>query len=696
MRDGFDKIIDLHTMKKYSEPPARNEMSDMEWKFRQIKEEETKVDARHLEHFKNEALDQIVHALIREDIQNRIDQAQHRAWATGNRRAPRPRPMPVRVRYCLSSQQQKVRQGRSSKWFAGIEQHLNAPECLKSLNSQPINVNHDISFLTIEDFNTTGLRGDTSQTRDPKGEQEKSEGRNDFYWFIRNVGRSSKKGSDKGRWGLGKIVYPASSGVRSFFAFSIRENDHQAALIGRSVLAIHTIDDAEYDSEGYYALFEDDNSPYFATPSSDQTAIEEFKRDFKVSRGGDEPGLSLVIPFPDESITYNNIIESALEHYFWEIFRGTIELEFLCGDKEQQIDKLNLKDFVSTWNGFDDDKKNEMRRMVDFCQKADKLSLQSDSYFELPEPASKTDPHVDQLLEEKDLESARNQFNDGELLAFECEISIKEESSERRLGSVLVYLQKDSELSSCSQTVIRDGLTIIGEKRIREPGIRALLLAEHPVVSSFLGDAETPSHTKWLASTTHFKGKYHHGPSTLSYIQYLPQRLATMLGRQDNVRLTELLKNVFSLAMDDDAENQKTGKKRGRNRVKKPTGIPKPRPQYISVRKDFENGGLKIQRAKSMVRHPDQVTVRVAYEISGGDPFHAHHPADFDFESSTNSPKVETLGCTEKQREPNLLVFNIEDEDFLIEISGFDKNRDLRIDAKASILDGNDEEEETP
>ena len=650
----------------------------MRWEFREIHKAETKNQGRHLELFRDEALSEIVHALIREDIQNRLDQQVDSMT-------------PVRIRYCLNAPDQKLPNQRAKKWFSGFDYHLNSPGSLRELMIDSFSLNSDVSFLTIEDFNTTGLRGDTLQTRDPREEEESGE-RNDFYWFIRNVGRSNKGGSDRGRWGLGKIVYPASSMIRSFFAYSVRESDRENILMGRSVLGIHLIGETEYDSEGYFGLFEDHEYPAFATPTSDRDLIEEFRRDFHVSRSDDEPGLSIVIPFPDESITFRSLINAVIEHYFWEILGGRLELEFVQGSTKKQLSQNSVRDFVTTWKGFGPDKKADMRRMVDFCRKAENLSLRDDAYFDLQEPKSQGKPNMKRVFREGDLDKAIGLFNEGNLLAFECPVTIKKTASQE--GSYfLVYLQRDPELFEKSYTVIRSGLTIIGEKRIREPGIRALLLVEDEKLSEFLGDAENPSHTRWVKSTDHFKKKYYNSGATLSYIQNMTQHLVNILSRVDDARMEDLLQDIFKLEEESDDKNEKEGRKKGRKTARKRKVLVTPKPRYLSISRETKNGGFQIQSAESMVTCPDQIVLRIAYEQITGNPFNDYHPSDFDFTSDKSSPHVELVGCSISQRDCNRLVFNVENEDFCIEVTGFDKKRDLRIDARAVSADEIDEEE---
>ena len=171
----------------------------MEWKFKKYPPDDIKDNPQHLEFFRSEALEQSHDALIREDIQNRLDaKSADKGW-------------PVRVRYHLSSSESHLTGGKTRKWLEGLQKHVNSPMVQSEIGGDKIDFSQPIRFLTIEDFNTKGLKGDVSQTMDPTDEEEEKHGRNDFFWLIRNVGRSGKKKGDRGRWGLGKIVYSASS-----------------------------------------------------------------------------------------------------------------------------------------------------------------------------------------------------------------------------------------------------------------------------------------------------------------------------------------------------------------------------------------------------------------------------------------------------------------------------------------------------
>jgi len=641
----------------------------MEWKFDKITPQTTKVDPAHLEFFRSEALEDPVSALVREDIQNRLDAKRDRSSA------------PVKVRYFLSGDMHPLDACYSEKWLRGLDEHLNAHRCLEEIGSDPIDLKMPMSYLVIEDFNTTGLRGDPLETADPG---EKS-GRNDFYWFIRNVGRTGKKAGDRGRWGLGKIVYPASSLIRSFFCYSVREGDCRRALIGRSVLAIHAVNGSEYQSEGYYALFPDTQYPYFAVAEEDESVINEFVTRFHLRRTPDEPGLSLVIPFRDETITFDSLVLAVIRHYFWEVLRGTLEVELSDGDKTICISKDSIDGIVMSWSGLDEAARKVVQRRLEFCRKADKLKLSDpDSYFELSKPSAYGGGcRLAELFESKEhLERAIRGFREGGIVAAEFVVHVrKKKESTGSDASFLVYLQRDDSLDRPDETFIRDGLTIIGERQIREPGIRALVLAEDPAIAEFLGDAENPAHTHWLPTTKHFRGKYSPGGSLLDYVKSSALRLANLLGKVENEVLENLLDHLFGIP--DDQRDVPEVKPTGKRGVKKPPkGGRKERVRYLQTSRLEAEAGFAVRKSPDATKYPDRVIIRVAYEPEAGDPFSLYHPSDFDFTSEGALPSVELQQCHFVQRLPNKLEIAIDGVDFFVKVLGFDRRRDLIIDVR--------------
>jgi hypothetical protein len=653
----------------------------MEWRFGEITPEMTKVDPAHLEFFRSEALEDTVSALVREDIQNRLD---------AKRKAV---PEAVRVRYLLADGGgDALDEPKARKWLTGLERHLNAPKTLQELGTGQIGLSRPMPYLAIECFNTTGLRGDPKATQDPPDEAE----RNDFYWFIRNVGRTGKRAGDRGRWGLGKIVYPASSGIRAFYSYSVREGDLRPSLIGRAVLAIHQVAGREYQSEGYFGDFTDQRYPGLALPAEGGETIKAFAKCFRLSRTPHDPGLSLVIPFPDETITYESLTTRMIEHYFWEILRGTLEVEIIHGTQETKLTRDTIAGIAMQSRGSPD----EIRRIahrLEFCRKADKMRLAPGvGYFELASPRSYSSAQLADLFPSQDeLEKARGLYKGGGLVAFEMRtIVTRTGAAAGNSTSFVVYLQKDDQLASPDETFIRDGLTIIGESHLREPGVRALVLAEDPVMAEFLGDAENPAHTRWLATTKHFRGKYSQGQALLGYVRMSAVRMANLMGQVENEMLENLLDELFGIDTERGGTPSAGGGRRRGTRKPAPGGGPVP-PRYLAQEPLYASAGFKVYPAPGATKTPDRISIRMAYETdTGGDPFEGYHFADFDLTNPHGGVVVTMVNCEEVSRGPNSLRVAVKGKSFSVELSGFDRNRDLRTDVRAECEKPTEDDEE--
>src|SRR6187431_3327133 len=170
-------------------------MSGVRWSFRKMQRGEINADPVQEEFFTPK--EGLTDSLVREGDQNTLD-----AHEEGQ---------PLRVCYTFSSQPLERRV--AAMYLAGLEEHLEPGGVQFRLREEPAR------YLVIEDFGTRGLQGNPNQEEDdPPGLLPES--KNHFFYFWRNIGRSSKGHTDRGRWGLGKTVFPAASRVRTFFGLT--------------------------------------------------------------------------------------------------------------------------------------------------------------------------------------------------------------------------------------------------------------------------------------------------------------------------------------------------------------------------------------------------------------------------------------------------------------------------------------------
>jgi hypothetical protein len=135
------------------------------------------------------------------------------------------------------------------------------------------------SVLIIEDFETTGLTGSTHEIDDDH-----------FSDFWRRHGKSHKKEKKRGRWGLGKLVYSATSEIGVFFGVTARDSDSRKLhLMGQTVLNLRTYNGHRYPPHGFFAqMTSEDPIDGLPVPVLDPEVTSEFVREFQLDREGQE------------------------------------------------------------------------------------------------------------------------------------------------------------------------------------------------------------------------------------------------------------------------------------------------------------------------------------------------------------------------------------------------------------------------
>lgn len=650
----------------------------MHWNFRKLAIAETNQNPAHVNFFRDDNEASEVGSFIREDIQNRLDACF--SPSTGN---------PVRVRYRVFRNNEGLQWEERKSWMDSLRSHIESPQVEEELPNGTPPTDMPMDFLIAEDFETTGLRGDWNVNRDDEIDEQAE--KNDFYWFVRNVGRSGKSGSDRGRWGLGKIVYPACSKIRSFFAYSVRSPDTKAFLIGRAVLPIHQNKEGKWvDSEGYFGNF-DENS--FCTPVSDIEQITRFADTFRLSRKIDEKGTSLVIPFVVDTITPSSIAESVIHSYFWELVQGNLIVEIEQAESLLEISKETLQECIETMHS-DTFNSEKMSALCSFASICESFDYSGDNFFELKTDDSLNWKEKASWIEEDKLLEAQSAFSEGQPLCFEISVGIKPKGQKLSKSYFHVYLQSNPDLNQAEEHYIRDGLTITGQKTLRARGVRSLVIAEERALANLLGDAENPSHTRWIG--TYVSGKYSYGPQIVSFVKNASTQIVNLLTNTDQERDADLLATVFGLPIDSPPKPQRRG------RPKKKVVPPRPEPKvfdspFYSVNK-FQTGFEITKSAKDKKQETRDFTslaisVKCAYEGSN-QPIKDHSPFDFDLQNPMDVG-LEKHDCEVEFISANEIKVYPENADFSVSLSGFDINRDLVVKTNKIVLDSDKEGEDS-
>ncbi len=254
-------------------------------------------------------------ALIREGIQNALDA----------RRDDLPQQEPVRVRLALTRAHNNGSAiTLNSDWFSELIPHLHKPDV--GAPERPTRDEH-CNILIFEDFGTTGLTGDYKSPYEPDSD-------NNFVNFMYHEGITDKSNNKRGSRGVGKIVFTMASRARTFFAYTIRQNEPDAPiLIGKNLLKFREINGIFYRGSAYCLEdWPDANKPRL--PITNPEIYHQFRNHFPLSRK-DELGLSIVIPFLDSTVTYEELRYATISEYHYAILSGALEVTIIRDGKEE-------------------------------------------------------------------------------------------------------------------------------------------------------------------------------------------------------------------------------------------------------------------------------------------------------------------------------------------------------------------------
>lgn len=609
---------------------------------------EVHVDPVHDEFFK---MQDLADALVREAVQNSLDARRTRLR------------MPVRVRFKLATGDQALSAEGARQYFGALREHLEAASIRSVLPEE----NEDVPYLLVEDFGTRGLTGDPAI--DPELE-DAGTAKNDFFYFWRNVGRSNKGEVDRGRWGLGKAVFPVASRIRTIFGLTRRADDSRALLLGQSVLKTHIINGERIYPYGFFARYDKRKMPL---PIEDAILLERFNDDFSLRRT--EPGLSVVIPyFREEELSFERIIRSAAAQYFYPITRGDLIVDVEDGVRHESLSARTIDDVGSRFaEGEGIAKLAELTRWS--------IAEGTEGRVELDGGAVERAPRwSEDILPEDTLRDLRDRFERGQPVAVRAPLLVKRKRMKAASSFFDVILLKDESLRKPDLHFIRRGITIPDVKSTTDRPVRALVVVDQEALSTFLGDAENPAHSDWSERADKLRLTYDHHAATLRFVKNSAGFLASLLNRPPEGRVRNFLRDIFSIETSAEEEPSSAGARiplRNRQGDSEILGngvetVGGPRLTVARV-----TGGFTVKGTGDAWLVGRPFSVEMAYRARNGNPFRKHSPFDFDVRDSDISVAAEGAqvvatganGCRFVPRSPK----------FQITMKGFDVRRDLLV-----------------
>lgn len=618
-------------------------MEPAKWRFNEVSPRYKNREAMQGEFF---ATDTTVRSLVREAIQNSLDAK--RVEVTG----------PVRVHIYVSGQKGEIPADRMKHYLDDSWEHFQAEN--NGLNNRP-SVNEPCQFISFEDFETTGLNGGITQYHIGQGKS------NPFYYFFRAEGQSEKSRTDRGRWGIGKFVFPRASRIRSFFGLTVRSEDNKRYFVGQAILKSHEIEGVPYTPDGWFGKIGEEE---LGLPFDDTELMDRFCSDFALKRR-DEAGLSIVVPYCENEIETSEVIKAVIREYFYPILEGTLHVTVSNPEHETVLERGSL---IPVITGIGEDFMNELMPIVRLAYWA--TSVTEKEFIYLQPPLLDSAPKwSDDLINEEDVVKLHESLQNENEIAIRVPVVIHEKGQPEAQSFFDIFIKRGQPSEDGRPIFIREGLIIPDVHCRRARGVFSLVVASEEVMVKFLGDAENPAHTQWQKDSSNFKGKYLHGPSLLIFVQNSVSELIHMLSEKSEEKDPTLLLDIFSIPMPSEGVDRRKPKSKpdsGTEPEIPPIVIPPSQPKRYRVNKI--DGGFSITPEDGGIGLPMMLDVRVFYDRRGGRP--KYSTADFRLEKEPITVEVQGV---EHTCQYNQLLLKIIEPKFSATVKGFDEKRDLFV-----------------
>ena len=544
-----------------------------------------------------------------------------------------------------------------------------------------------MTWLAIEDFGTTGLRGDI------RGNREREAG-NDFWGFFRSVGISPKGEDSAGSWGLGKWVFPDASSINAYLGVTRRVNERRDLLMGMAMLKTHHLDGGvKYPPYGYFAAASDlDDDEWLPLPVDSGSAVEQAIADFRLRRGTGGPGLSIVVPYPreqsdaeEEVLTPATIARAVVIQYFLPIVRGDLVVN-ICkpGERGRVIDAATIEgelQYIARPRR-DDNSIPALHSAIRLARWA--TGLEDGAHRELPVPTGR-----DNDLESVDLPALREEYDRGNALAFQLSLNARRRNPDTTtLVNFRLYLERDDSLPKGHDYFVRGHLRI---PEMDHLGVnnkaRALILVDgESELGHLLRDAEGPAHAAWDSQAQRLKDRWIGGYDRVQRVRRAAIRLLQRLTERPEERQYDALADLFPSDLEAERGRSRTrrlGTESGDSSTPAPAGLSR----LSLVRLADIDGGFSFRAAAGATDAAGSIwDLRCAYDVVRGGKGRAFRQFEQgakqgapDF-SLRNGLAVAHDGCEYEVVGDNALRVSVIRDDFRLTVTGFDE-RDVLVEA---------------
>jgi len=508
----------------------------------------------------------------------------------------------------------------------------------------PSTIDNGIEVLLIEDYNTTGLIGDTSQylpdetAESNYSEYDEKSKNNTYLWFMRAENETKPKKGRGGSWGLGKLAIPLASSVRTFFCLTTQNDTNERWLAGQSYVNRHNRFGKKYNGRLYYAKDVDPENSSWWNPIDDNERINHFCKTFGVKREANDPGTSLVVPLPrrdlkDGANNLKNIVLCVISNYLVPISEGVLELHY--DDPEfgsGQINSGNIESLLRSnklpWHEIAERRNDSVNpawstkeRMIELFELNCELNDQSEKCYDLNllDTRESTSPVNDytRIMPEKDSEAfigARKAYHEGKFILVKGRICINEENvNEIKYGNYSLILRQCNK-NGAEAHFYREQISLPlqnGKKPLHNnfntSSLMKIMGEENPL-QEMLRATEGPAHLSWDPKSERIDD-YKYGPTIIRFLTDIGKKLIDRF-HESTSQSEDIWENLFSNELDDGedlTEENSKGEKKGSDDKKRKTKIINTRnfiiePIEIGFKVKKRPGGESLENKQYILR----------------------------------------------------------------------------------------------
>jgi hypothetical protein len=397
-------------------------------------------------------------------------------------------------------------------------------------------------------------------------------------------------------------------------------------------------------------------------PIDDDTIVNAFFTTVDRQRGSDS-GLSIVIPYPNPDLDEAAMLRAVVKHYYFPILAGALVVEV----GGTTVSSANISDVAAMFNGLD--------LPIEFASAVQ--TQRSNSPQAVAINAIGTAGLTESDFSRETLTQLRSDFQNGALIHVEAPIRLSSKADGQVDTHIRLFLQLPAAPNDSCALFIRGSLTVPGEGKKNFANVPAYgaLVAADPQIEAFLGDAENPAHTSWDAHTEKLTASWKNPYNSLRGIRSALKSLYQLVAEEAEQEDQDALIDFFSLV-----DHSPSG---GTKRKRTPKKVEPIQPREVFLNVQPRSGGFVIAPGAGAASrtYPVRLRVRLAYDMLGADPFKRFSPFDFDLKKDIG---LELENAEAEFAKANVAVVTLQSADFRISATGFDANRDLLVEARAT------------